>query len=55
MGGKLHKLHKGFSVMSFCIIFEKKYYSCYIQFTDQILLSDCLRDILGNMCIVIIC
>ena len=41
----------------FCIIFEEKYFSCYIILIDQILLSGYLYlcEILGNMCIAIVC
>ena len=38
----------------FCMIFKEKYFSCYILLTDQILLSGCLREILDNICIVIV-
>ena len=41
----------------FCMIFEEKFFFCYILLTDQVsfvwLLL--LHEILGNMCIVIIC
>ena len=40
------------------MIFEEKYISSYILLTNQILLIICLpllREILGNMCIVIVC
>ena len=33
-----------------CMVFLEKYFSCYVLFTDQISLSDCLY-FLGNMCI----
>ena len=40
------------------MIFEEKYISSYILLTNQILLIiwlPLLREILGNMCIVIVC
>ena len=40
----------------FCIIFEEKYFSCYILLIDQISLSVCLYFVrLGNMSIAIAC
>ena len=36
------------------MIFEEKYLSCYILLTDEILLP-LIRQILSNMCIVILC
>ena len=39
-----------------CIIFEEKYFSCYILLPDQISLFGCLYlAIFGNMCLVIVC
>ena len=40
-GLKKAKKMSGTSLI-FCIIFEEKYFSCYILLTDQILLPDCL-------------
>ena len=38
-----------FPCLIFCMIFEEKYFSCYIAWLPL------LREILGNMCIVIAC
>ena len=34
---------------------EEKYSFCYILLIDQISLSGCLSEILGNICIAIVC
>ena len=38
-----------------CMIFEKISFSCYILLPDQGSLSGCLHEILGNICILIVC
>ena len=58
---KLFKKTKGglklVSLLIFSMIFEEKYFSCYILLPDQILLSGCLllREILDNRCVAIVC
>ena len=37
------------------MIFQEKYFSCYILLTDQISLLPLLFEILGNVCIAIVC
>ena len=37
-----------------CMIFQEKYFSCYILLADQMVCSSLLLEILDNMCIVII-
>ena len=51
-------LEKGLGIVSlqdFLNDFFKKIFLHYILLTDQISLSDCLLEILGSMCIAIIC
>ena len=53
-------LDKGLGIISqhiLCMIFQQKCSSCYIVLTGQISLSGCLLllEILGNICIAIVC